>query len=68
MQEFKPNHFVSETCKGELCRMCLAPATHKVGEEIAHDDDDNRFRHNYTAYVCCSCFSKILGPHTMCEK
>jgi hypothetical protein len=45
-------HFVSASCVGEKCSMCHSPATHKVGEEIPHDDP-NQMRHNYTAYVCC---------------
>jgi len=54
-------HFVSKSCKGENCRVCGAPATHKVGEEIAHDDP-NQARHNLTAYVCCKDFRTIMGP------
>jgi len=92
-------HFVSVSAGGEICSMCNKPATHKVGEEIMHDepcmscgerfisdviDPDgakaakakcNSFfhisgphaqRHNLTAYVCCGCFTKILGPATGC--
>jgi hypothetical protein len=54
-------HFVSATCRGEHCSMCKEPATHKVGEEIAHDDP-NPNRHNLTAYVCCRDFIRIFGP------
>ncbi len=61
-----PNHFVSASCGGEKCSMCGKDATHKVGEEIMHDDP-NPNRHNYTAYVCCGCFRKILGPAVPCE-
>lgn len=39
--------------------MCDHAATHKVGEEIAHDDP-NQIRHNLTAYICCDCFGKIV--------
>lgn len=53
------NHFVSASCRGERCR-CGRPATHKVGEEIAHDDPDQN-RHNLTAYVCCIQFQQIMG-------
>jgi hypothetical protein len=41
-------HFISATCQGEFCSICLMigesagggrePATHKVGEEIAYDE------------------------------
>ena len=58
-------HFVSESCKGECCTICNDPVTHKVGEEIPHDDPDTR--HNYTAYVCCDCFRTIFGGEVMCD-
>jgi len=48
--------------------MCGEDATHKVGEEILHDDIENMARHNYTAYVCCNCFGSIFGPAVVCEK
>ena len=58
---------VSATCRGETCRMCgLAPATHKVGEEIPHDLPQLKHRDKYTAYVCCGCFGKIMGPAEVC--
>ena len=44
-------HFVSDSCEGEVCSMCAEPATHKVGEEIPSDDPE-LMRHNYTAFVC----------------
>jgi hypothetical protein len=53
-------HFVSAACRGETCTMCREPATHKVGEEIFHDDP-MPYRHNLTAYICCPCFVKIVG-------
>jgi len=56
-----PNHFVSISCKRETCRICGLPATHKVGEEIPHDDPMPD-RHNLTAYVCCVHFIEIVGP------
>lgn len=55
-------HFVSASCRGEHCSMCSEPATHKVGEEIPHDSPCKGMRHNWTAYVCCACFGKIMGP------
>ena len=109
-------HFISASCGGEVCR-CGTKATHKIAEEIPHDDPsmtqsrvwddmDNsehilrieraylneyeivsyehvqrvqdvkaRFealtpdectRHELTAYVCCSCFTALLGAATGC--
>lgn len=51
--------FISESCEGEKC-YCGKPATHKVGEEIFHDDP-NPERHNFTRYVCCEHFVLIFG-------
>lgn len=56
-----PKHFVSASCGGEKCRICGLPSTHKVGEEIPHDDPLPD-RHNLTAYVCCAHFVEIVGP------
>lgn len=44
--------------------MCREPATHKVGEELFHDDP-NPYRHNLTAYVCCWHFGFIMK--TVCH-
>lgn len=52
-------HPVSASCGGEKCNLCSSEATHKVGEEIL--DDKSPPRHNYTAYVCCQCFSRLFG-------
>jgi len=60
------HHFVSKSCGGEKCQICKAPSTHKVGEEIPHDDP-NPVRHNLTAYVCCAHFTLIMGPAVPCE-
>lgn len=63
-------HHVSGSCTGEVCRMCLpakVAATHKVGEEISHDDP-LQVRHNLTAYVCCTHFREILGPAVPCPQ
>ena len=54
------NHPISATCRGEKCRVCGRPATHKVGEEIPQDDPFPD-RHNFTAYVCCEDFAVIFG-------
>lgn len=60
------NHFVSATCIGEHCRMCELPATHKVGEEVAHDDP-HPMRHNLTAYLCCKHFTWVIGLAAPCQ-
>lgn len=67
-------HFISSACEGEICSLCGAPATHKVGEEIARDDlawktvlgHTMLTRHNYTAYVCCDHFRAIFGSAVPC--
>lgn len=72
-------HFVSKTCNGAICGMCYRegvparPATHKIGEEIPHDDPSQGLRHNYTQDVCCMHFKKVMGhavhcPHSLTEK
>lgn len=59
-------HFISACCRGELCRQCKKPATHKVGEE--HFLDDPRpVMHRLTAYLCCACFRSIMGACSMFE-
>jgi hypothetical protein len=68
-------HWVSKTCEGENCSLCGRPASHKVGEEIAHDalgieavlaqDAGDYYqiagRHNLTAYICCRHFAALMG-------
>ena len=56
-------HFISASCEGETCSMCDSPATHKVGEEMLHDEP-NQYRHNLTAYVCCKHFVQIMGDNS----
>lgn len=58
-------HFISASCAGVPCGICYRAgvaraATHKVGEEIPHDDPMPR-RHNMTQYVCCTHFVAIMG-------
>ena len=60
-----PDHFVSASCGGETCAVCRAPATHKLGECIMHDDPQP-FRHELTAYVCCAHWRQVLGPAVSC--
>lgn len=59
--ERKGSHFVSASCRGKKCDICGLPSSHKVGEEIPHDDPFPN-RHNLTAYVCCAHFIEIMGP------
>jgi uncharacterized protein DUF3310 len=65
------SHFVSESCQGEICGICIrtnsaqVSATHKVGEEIA-TDDPNQVRHNLTNYLCCAHFTMVMGRATGC--
>ncbi len=69
-----PKHFVSCSCGGERC-YCGNDATHKVGEEIPHDEKDSypeplkglSIRHNFTQYVCCQCFTNIMGNAVFCD-
>lgn len=58
-------HFISAACRGELCRICNEPATHKVGEEFFFDDPGPP-RHNMTAYLCCRDLRWVLG--SMCPE
>lgn len=54
------NHFVSASCRGEICSVCGKPAAHKVCEEI-FEDDPSAIRHSLTAYVCCEHFRILMG-------
>lgn len=60
-------HEVSSLCRGETCRFdgCGAAATHKVREELPHDDP-NPARHPLTAYVCCLHFRAIFSAAVGC--
>lgn len=55
MTEPAPVHG-SPHSEGVTCHVCKTqPARHKVGEE------DTSYRHNYTAYLCCDCFVRVMG-------
>lgn len=56
-----PEHFVSASCRGERCNIpaCQTPPTHKVGEELMHDDPI-QISHNLTAYLCCQHFEGVM--------
>jgi hypothetical protein len=58
-------HFVSACCEGEVC-VCGRPATHKLGEEFLPDEPFPD-RHNLTSYVCCGCFTLIVGAASPCS-
>jgi len=75
-ENLKIRHFVSANCTGEMCG-CGNFASHKIGEEIPSDHPMNKVvkgpggisrdpmampRHNLTAYVCCRCFVRLMGP------
>jgi hypothetical protein len=49
-------HVTSPYVEGERCTQCRMPATHKVGEEDGRSD-----MHNWTAYVCCFHFGRLMG-------
>jgi hypothetical protein len=67
------SHFISKSCEGEKCSyhftdprvasrsdLCGGPASHKVQEEILHDDPEP-IRHPLTSYLCCFHFSRVMG-------
>lgn len=69
-------HYVSGQCTGVRCK-CGESASHKIGEEIDIEGEQKFFtdkgaphfnRHNFTAYVCCECFTKLLGDAVFCYK
>jgi hypothetical protein len=61
------DHFVSSNCRGEICRICSRPATHRVAEEIPFDDPEPS-RGRLTAYLCCSHFALVIGPSVPCRR
>jgi hypothetical protein len=50
-------HETNPFAQGEACTNCGDEATHKVGEE-----DGPSYRHNWTTYLCCTCFGVVMGP------
>ena len=61
---YVPSHYVPESAQGEICSICGEDASHKVEETIDEP------RHPFTAYLCCHCFSGLMGNAAMelCEK
>lgn len=72
----RPNHKVLPNCNGEKCSMCGVDATHKVYQDEEEAVSEMELdgvsyvvpHHPLTAYVCCVCFRKIMGPVVMCTK
>lgn len=61
-------HYIPESSVGEKCS-CGKPANHKVEEvldygvfESIEDMISTGVRHPLTTYLCCSCFSALMGP------
>lgn len=50
----------------EMCHNCTdgMPASHKIGEESTAYRSISG--HNLTTYVCCYCFTTMMGPSTGC--
>ena len=50
-----------DPCVDGQCALCDKDATHKVAEDSS--DNVGLFRrHPFTNYVCCGCFSRLMGP------
>lgn len=56
-------HYESE--KQEICSLCNKTSSHKISEEL-NAFDPSRNRHPFTNYLCCACFTKVMGPGTFC--
>jgi len=56
-------HIVPEYTIGEKCSQCGNPASHKVAEEarMVFDKPGQVVRHAFTTYLCCRCFSALMG-------
>lgn len=66
-------HHILESSVGEKCT-CGNPASHKVEEVLdfgsfssVEDAVNTGIRHPLTVYLCCRCFSKLMGdPFNWC--
>lgn len=66
-------HHILESSVGEKCT-CGKPASHKVEEVLdfgsfssIEDIVNAGVRHPLTVYLCCQCFSKLMGdPFNWC--
>lgn len=56
-------HIVPDYTIGEKCSSCGKPASHKVAEEarMVFDKPRQVVRHPFTTYLCCHCFSALMG-------
>jgi hypothetical protein len=61
-EQKETKEFVSGSCKGEVCTLCKAPATHKLQEVVFLADDPQPMRHGSSAYVCKDHFEIITKP------
>ena len=63
-------HYIPESAEGEKCGVCGCTAYHKV-EEVLPDaafktlkemvNATTIMRHPFTTYLCCKCFSNVMG-------
>jgi hypothetical protein len=51
-------HLTRPSCIGERCVDCGADATHKIEEVLGFEPHI----HPWTAYLCCTCFGRVMGP------
>ena len=56
-------HIVPDYTVGEKCSNCGKPASHKVAEEapMIFDKPGQVVRHAFTTYLCCRCFTNLMG-------
>ena len=56
------DHIVLDSAKEKKCGICGKIAKHKVEEVIhAFDKLGQEVRHPFTQYLCCYCFSNVMG-------
>ena len=65
------NHYIIDSCDGEDCKCGFFKANHKVEEVLDEFDKHGQVvRHPFTVYLCCYCFSKLMGfaANKTCEE
>jgi len=65
------NHYIIDSCDGEDCKCGFFRANHKIEEVLDVFDKPNQIvRHPFTVYLCCYCFSNLMGKSAegLCEK